>query len=82
MKIAVSTFTFYPELNGVANVSYKQAEYFHNLGYEVHIITRKNIDRDYEDEKITNFICHEFEIKGSPDFITFIEGKFLNIYTS
>ena len=75
MKIAVSTFTFYPELNGVANVSYKQAEYFHNLGYEVHIITRKNIDRDYEDEKITNFIFHEFEIKGSPLLYNFYRGE-------
>jgi glycosyltransferase involved in cell wall biosynthesis len=75
MKITISTFTFYPEFNGVANVSYKQAEYFYNLGYEVHIITRKNIDRDYEDEKITNFIFHEFDIKGNSLVYNFYRGE-------
>ena len=75
MKIAISTFTFYPELNGVANVSYKQAEYFQSLGYEVHIITRKNLDRNFEDEKIKNFIFHEFDIKGNPLLYNLYRGE-------
>lgn len=75
MKIAIATFTFLPDRNGVANVCLQQARVLVDLGYEVSILTSNNKLADTSGvTDIDNIKLHRFNIKGSGSIISPVKG--------
>lgn len=83
-SIALVSFTFFPENNGVANVVLQQATHFLEHGYEVHIITRTGEGREDLLKMNPGLIIHEFSVSGAFKIYDFYRGdvcryvKFLN----
>lgn len=65
IKVLITTFTFHPQRNGVANVVWAHATGLADRGYDVTVATNKDEDR----HKLTlpqNLQIAEFDITGSP----------------
>jgi len=79
MHILITTFTFLPDTNGVANVCLHHADGFISNGHKVSIATGKNKQRDLSDLKRKGFDVYEFDISGGPKYQGEIEKyqKFL-----
>jgi glycosyltransferase involved in cell wall biosynthesis len=73
MKILIAAFSFSPEVNGVANVSYEHAKYFLAKGHDVTIVTQYNEKREFTEFK--NIKIVEFKIKGGPLVTNFYRGE-------
>lgn len=65
MKILILTFTFFPEMNGVANVVFKHAKGLSDLGYDVEVITSHNEKREIEEINKLGFKLTQFKIGGN-----------------
>lgn len=77
MKIYIFSFTFYPDVNGVANVARKHADYFKSLGHEVHVVTKKNLNRSIETKEL--YLIDDFEVDGNSHIYNFYRGE-INTY--
>jgi glycosyltransferase involved in cell wall biosynthesis len=63
-RILITTHTFPPEQNGVANVAYAHAKELSNRGYSVTVATKANSQRDNSSIS-ENIKVIEFEVEGS-----------------
>lgn len=68
MRILITTFTFLPNTDGVANVCLHHADGFISNGHKVSIATRKNIQRDLDEFKRKGFDVYEFDVYGGPNY--------------
>ena len=68
MKILITTFTFLPNTDGVANVCLQHVNGFIANGHKVSIATGKNRDRDFNELKNMRFNVYEFDIYGGPNY--------------
>lgn len=74
MKVLISTFSFPPEKNGVAEASAACAEIFQRKGWSVTVATgRLASPRSAVDWQGTD--GHEFAISGTPNFRHFYQGS-------
>ena len=64
MKVAIATFTFSPERNGVANVCALQTKSLIELGHRVSVLTSIN-SRNIHDELMDNARVRRFHIIGT-----------------
>lgn len=66
MKIVVVSFTFFPEVDGVANAAGQMVDLLVDSGHEVHVVT----GRSQIPEIISNdrFTIHRFGVSDSADF--------------
>lgn len=65
MKILITSFTFYPERNGVANVVLEHALGLLKFGHEVEIVTSKNNNRDVTEISKLGLRFKDFYIGGN-----------------
>ena len=65
MKVLVSTFTYAPNIDGVAEAARVMVANFRNAGHEVAIATAKQSYPEYKASDNDN--THRFEILGSPE---------------
>jgi len=72
MKILISSFTFYPCVNGVSNVVGEHAKYFLSKGYKVTIVTSYDHNRTFKNLKGVEVL--EFKVKGGPLLSNFYRG--------
>ena len=60
MRIIVVSFTFFPEVDGVANAAGQMVDFFVNAGHEVHVVTGNN--RLPEAATNDRFEVHRFSV--------------------
>lgn len=72
MRVLITTFTFPPDSNGVALVSYNHAILLHQLGYEVYIATSNNMERKVE---AYPFKIFEFNVSGNANIRNRYKGE-------
>lgn len=76
MKIAICTFTYSPEKNGVANVCKQQAAVISKLGHDVSVLTSKLHNKDfYPFDVIDGINVFRFDISGSGEVLSPISGN-------
>jgi glycosyltransferase involved in cell wall biosynthesis len=66
MKILVSTFTFFPNVDGVAIAAGQMADILRNAGYQVAIATSALATTNKTSGAKNDHPIHRFEINGSP----------------
>lgn len=74
-KIAILSFTYFPEENGVANSARAQALLFQKLGYQVEVITTKSMSCD-EDSMVDDIPVKKFYFKGGGSLLRPVKGDF------
>ena len=77
MKILISSFTFFPQVSGIANVTIEHAKHFETEGHQVTIVTSSDRERSFtsiQNIEIIEFPTHELQriggSVGSPVFHT------------
>lgn len=65
MKVLVSTFTYAPNIDGVAEAARVMVANFRDAGHDVAIATSKRTDSNCKSSDSDNI--HRFEIQGSPE---------------
>ena len=60
MRIIVVSFTFFPEVDGVANAAGQMVDFFVNAGHEVHVVTGNNRYRKPPQTTVLKFIALVF----------------------
>ena len=73
MKILISTFTFFPQVSGIANVTIEHAKHFETEGHQVTIVTSSDRERSFT--SIQNIEIIEFDVKGGPLLSNLYRGE-------
>jgi len=73
VRILICAFSFYPSVNGVANVVYEHAKNFIKEGHAVTVATQADISR--VDKSFENINIVEFDIRGGPLLTNFYRGE-------
>ncbi|OBS93546.1 hypothetical protein A9259_16780 [Vibrio cyclitrophicus] len=76
-KIVIVSFTFFPELNGVANVAFSHAKFLASSGYDVEVITSNSSTTGNFETLPKGISITRFDLKGSFKFHDLIRGDFI-----
>lgn len=73
MRILIASFSFYPSIDGVANVVYQHAKHFLKQGHDVTVVTQGAANRKDKSHENVNII--EFDVRGGPLVSNFYRGE-------